>query len=295
MVNLELYKVFYTVAKCGSLTKAAQELYISQPAVSQAIKQLEGQLGASLFNRTHKGMELSAVGGKLIYSQVEEALTLLSEAEKKLTELKTVATGKIRIGATDSIFSHVIADKLAEFNEKYPSVKLELKSSTSPYTLSQLKEGKCDIAFINLPLEDDEVRFYGTVTHLNEVFVAGKKYTELDGIEIPLKRLQEFPLMTIEENTVSRRAFASFVDSLGLNMNPDIEVANWDLMKKLVIKGMGIGLIPREYCRDELDNGELFELKTTPSLPVRGIGIAISRHLSLSFAMKEFLAMFNRG
>lgn len=184
MVNLELYKVFYTVAKCGSLTKAAQELYISQPAVSQAIKQLEGQLGASLFNRTHKGMELSAVGGKLIYSQVEEALTLLSEAEKKLTELKTVATGKIRIGATDSIFSHVIADKLAEFNEKYPSVKLELKSSTSPYTLSQLKEGKCDIAFINLPLEDDEVRFYGTVTHLNEVFVAGKKYTELDGIEI---------------------------------------------------------------------------------------------------------------
>ncbi len=295
MVNLELYKVFYTVAKCGSLTKAAQELYISQPAVSQAIKQLEGQLGASLFNRTHKGMELSAVGGKLIYSQVEEALMLLSEAEKKLTELKTVATGKIRIGATDSIFSHVIADKLAEFNEKYPSVKLELKSSTSPYTLSQLKEGKCDIAFINLPLEDDEVRFYGTVTHLNEVFVAGKKYTELDGIEIPLKRLQEFPLMTIEENTVSRRAFASFVDSLGLNMNPDIEVANWDLMKKLVIKGMGIGLIPREYCRDELDNGEIFELKTTPSLPVRGIGIAISRHLSLSFAMKEFLAMFNRG
>ena len=294
MVNLELYKVFYTVAKCGSLTKAAQELYISQPAVSQAIKQLEGQLGASLFNRTHKGMELSAVGGKLIYSQVEEALTLLSEAEKKLTELKTVATGKIRIGATDSIFSHVIADKLAEFNEKYPSVKLELKSSTSPYTLSQLKEGKCDIAFINLPLEDDEVRFYGTVTHLNEVFVAGKKYTELDGIEIPLKRLQEFPLMTIEENTVSRRAFASFVDSLGLNMNPDIEVANWDLMKKLVIKGMGIGLIPREYCRDELDNGEIFELKTTPSLPVRGIGIAISRHLSIFFEMKVFLEIFNR-
>ncbi len=295
MVNLELYKVFYIVARCGSLTKAAQELYISQPAVSQAIKQLEGQLGTSLFNRTHKGMELSAVGGKLIYAQVEEALTLLGEAEKKLTELKTIATGRIRIGATDSIFSHVIADKLAEFNEKYPSVKLELKSSTSPYTLSQLKEGKCDIAFINLPLEDDEVRFYGTVTHLNEVFVAGKKYAELDGSEIPLKRLQEFPLMMIEENTVSRRAFAAFVESLGLNMNPDIEVANWDLMKKLVIKGMGIGLIPREYCRDELENGEIFELKTTPSLPVRGIGIAISRHLSLSFAMKEFLAMFDRG
>ena len=62
MVNLELYKVFYTVAKCGSLTKAAEELYISQPAVSQAIKQLETQLGGRLFNRTRKGMELTEPG-----------------------------------------------------------------------------------------------------------------------------------------------------------------------------------------------------------------------------------------
>ena len=74
MVNLELYKVFYTVAKCGSLTKAAQELFISQPAVSQAVKQLEGQLGVSLFNRTHKGMELSAGGGKLIFYQFDLAI-----------------------------------------------------------------------------------------------------------------------------------------------------------------------------------------------------------------------------
>ena len=88
MVNLELYRVFYTVAKCGSLTKAAQELYISQPAVSQAIKQFENQLGVSLFNRTHKGMDLSASGGKLIFKQVEEALKLLEDAESKLTGIR---------------------------------------------------------------------------------------------------------------------------------------------------------------------------------------------------------------
>ena len=67
MVNLDLYRVFYTVAKCGSLTRAAEELYISQPAVSQSVKQLESQLGVSLFNRTHRGMELSAQGGKIIF------------------------------------------------------------------------------------------------------------------------------------------------------------------------------------------------------------------------------------
>lgn len=291
MVNLELYKVFYTVAKCGSLTKAAQELYISQPAVSQAVKQLEGQLGITLFNRTHKGMELSAGGGKLIFNKVEEALELLEDAEKKLTELNETAKGTIRIGATDSIFSHVIADKLAQFNERFPAVKLELISSTSPYTVTQLKEGKCDVAFINLPMDDD-VTFFGTVCHLTDVFVAGEKYAELKDMEISLKALQEYPLLMIEENTVARRALSAFGESIGVRFSPDVEVANWDLMKKLVAKGMGVGCIPREYCAAEFDGGELFELKTSPSLPVRGIGIAIARHATLSYAMKEFLAMF---
>lgn len=294
MVNLELYKVFYTVAKCGSLTKAAQELYISQPAVSQAIKQLETQTGVSLFNRTHKGMNLSEGGGKLIYKQVEEAMRLLEDAENTLTELKTTASGTIRIGATDSIFSHVISDKIAEYHAKYPAVKLELISSTSPYTISQLKEGKCDIAFINLPADDEGVRFYGTVAHLSDIFVAGKSYSRNGGDIIPLEKLQEFPLLMIEENTIARRAFGAFCDTLGIRLSPDIEVANWDLMKKLVVKGMGVGCIPREYCTEELESGELTEIKTQPSLPVRGVGVALSGHVTLSYAMKEFLAMFNQ-
>ena len=104
MANLELYRVFYTVAKCGSLTKAADELYISQPAVSQAIKQLENQLGTPHFNRTRRGMELTAQGGKVIFSKVEEALSLFSEAESMISQINTSATGTIRIGASDTIF-----------------------------------------------------------------------------------------------------------------------------------------------------------------------------------------------
>jgi len=295
MVNLELYRVFYTVAKCGSLTKAAQELYISQPAVSQAIKQLESQLGVSLFNRTHRGMELSSAGGKLIYKNIEEALSLIDEAENSLSELKTTATGVIRIGATDSIFAHLLADKIAQFNEKYPAVRLELLSSTSPYTVSQLKEGQCDIAFVNLPLEDDEVRFCGTVSLLSDVFVAGRKFEYLKGEEVPLKRLQELPLLMMEENTVFRRELTKYTRSLGIQLNSEIEVSNWDLMISLAVKGMGVGCIPREYCKKQLESGELFELNTTPALPVRGVGIALAKHMQLSFAMKEFIAMFNRG
>ena len=97
MVNLELYRVFYTVARCGSLTKAAEELFISQPAVSQAVKQLETQLGTTLFNRTHRGMELSVQGGKLIYKKVEDALGLLESAENTLIELKTSPTRMVPV------------------------------------------------------------------------------------------------------------------------------------------------------------------------------------------------------
>ena len=292
MVNLELYRVFYTVAKCGSLTKAAQELYISQPAVSQAIKQLETQTGVSLFTRTHKGMVLSASGGKLIFRQVEEALSLLDGAERKLLEMNTTATGTIRIGATDSIFAHVLADKIAEFSQREPAVKLELISSTSPNTMNWLKEGKCDVAFLNLPIEDDNVRFCGTITHLSDVFVAGKKYGGLKDKVIQLSSLQEYPLLMIESDTVFRREFAKTVGALGVSFTPDIEVSNWDLMKKLVAKGMGVGCIPREYCQDELENGELFELNVAPRHPVRGVGIALAKNVPPSFAIKEFLSLF---
>lgn len=294
MVNLELYRVFNTVAKCGSLTKAAQELFISQPAVSQSIKQLEGQLGVTLFNRTHRGMELSAAGGKLIFKKVEEALRLLDEAESTFTDLRTTDTATIRIGATDAIFYYLLADKIAQYNAEYPSVKFELISATSPETIGQLKEGRCDIAFVNLPIEDDDVKFYGTVAYLNDIFVAGERFSNLKDNPVHIKNLQELPILMIEENTVARHALSAFLDNLGVRLHPDIEVANWDLMIKFAVKGMGVGCIPREYCKKELEDGTLFEVPITTSLPVRGVGIALAKHVPLSSAMKEFIAMFTK-
>lgn len=292
MVNLELYRVFYTVAKCGSLTKAADELFISQPAVSQAVKQLETQLGTTLFNRTHRGMELSLQGGKLIFRQVEEALNLLEDAEHKLTELRTTATGTIRIGATDAIFSNILADKIVKYNVKYPGVKIDLITGTTPETLEQLKTNKCDIAFVNMPVDDKDVNLTGTVAHLTDVFVAGKKYESLKETQVNLADLQEFPLLMIESNTVARKSLTAYTQTLGVKLHPDIEVENWDLMLKFATCGMGIGCVPREYAQPYLDSGDLFEVNVTPRLPVRGVGIALPKNTPVQFALKEFIAMF---
>ncbi len=295
MVNLELYRVFYTVAKCGSLTKAAEELYISQPAVSQSIKQLENQLGMSLFNRTHRGMELSAQGGQQIFRSVEEALMLLDDAENVLMELKNTATGTIRIGASDTIFEYFLSDKIVAFHEKYPAVKFELLSDVTPVTIEQLKTNKCDIAFLNLPIEEDpELILKGNVMYLNDIFIANEKYGELREKQIPLSKLSEYPLILLDSNTVARRAVTNYFNTLGLSLKPDIEVSSWDLMKRLSAKGMGIGCIPREYAKRALyDRKEVFEVKTDPSLPVRSVGMALPKNVPVTFALRKFMELFD--
>ncbi len=294
MVNLDLYRVFYTVAKCGSLTKAAEELYISQPAVSQSIKQLENQLGVSLFNRTHRGMELSAQGGKMIFAKVEKALELFSEAETLIAQVHDSAKGVLRIGASETIFRYFLADKIVRFHEEYPAVKIELISSVTPKTIDELKKGECDMAFVNLPIvPDSDLILYGNCMRLADAFVVGEKYQSLAEKTQPLSAIQSLPLVLLEKNTVARKSLDSFMDAMGINLSSSIEVGSWDLMKRLVVKGMGVGVIPKEYAQRYLEEKMLFEVKTDPVLPARSVGLLLSKTVPASFEVRAFARLFD--
>lgn len=295
MVNLDLYRVFYTVAKCGSLTRAAEELYISQPAVSQAIKQLENQLGGKLFNRTHKGMELSDTGGKQIFSTVEHALRLLTDAENKYSELKNTATGVVRICASDTVSTHFLLKYIKEYHEKYPNVNLILENGTSAETIELLKNKKGDIGFVNLPIDDKDIHLSNTVMQLHDTFVASDKFSELFSQKIDLRRLQDYPLLMLELSTATRQAIVSFAHSQGIHLHPEIELASLELMTELAKNGIGIACIPREFVMHELEEGTLKEIKTNPELPSRAIGLALPKDTELTFAVKEFLKMINNG
>ncbi len=295
MVNLELYRVFYTVAKCGSLTKAAEELYISQPAVSQAIKQLETQLGGKLFNRTHKGMELSDTGGKQIFSTVEQALKLFDDAESKYAELKDTATGIVRICASDTVATHFLLPYIKEYHEKYPDVNLILQNGTSSETIELLKNNKGDIGFVNLPIDDSDINLSNTVMQLHDTFVANDKFSELFGEVVDLKRLQDYPLLMLELSTATRQAIVSFAHSQGVHLHPEIELASLELMTELAKNGIGIACIPREFVKHELEEGSLKEIKTNPTLPARAIGLALPKDGNVIFAVKEFIKMISGG
>ncbi len=295
MVNLELYRVFYTVARCGSLTKAAEELYISQPAVSQAIRQLENQLGTQLFNRKHRGMELTAQGGELIFRDVERALQLLGGAEDRLSELRCSATGTLRIGASETIFQYLLSEKIVEYHKLYPQVKIELITDVSPEIIGMLKTDRCDVGFLNLPIGKEEgIVLAENIRLLHDVFVAGEAFSELRERKLSVWELRNYPLLLMQPHTVARAAFDHFAESLGVKFSPAIEVDSWGFMKQLVADGMGVGCLPREYALHKLADGRLFELDVSPALPVRSVGLALPQNPSMSFALRAFVALFRK-
>lgn len=292
MVNLDLYRVFYTVAKCGSLTKAAEELYISQPAVSQAIKQLENGLGGKLFNRTHKGMELSD-GGKKIFSTVEEALNLLNSAETVYTEYANTATGSIKICASDTVCNSFLMPFLQDYHKKYPFVKLQLINCTSSETVELLKNNKADIGFINLPAPDKDIKVLNVVMQLHDGFFCGQKFFDLTNQVLPLGKLTDYPLLMLEAPTVTTKAVINFASSQGVQLVPEIELGSLELMSELAVKDMGIACVPKEFVQKQVEQGILKEIITEPTLPVRAIGIALPKSTEMNFVVKEFVKIVN--
>lgn len=165
--------------------------------------------------------ELSAQGGKLIFSRVEQALSLIDEAENMIAQLNTSATGTIRIGASDMIFEYFLADKIVEYHEKFPAVKIELLSDLSPRTLEALKANRCDVCFVNLPIAlDPELSVHGNCMRLTDIFITNEKHIELTRGVIPLARLQDYPLIFLEQGTVARKSLTNFLENVGSTSNP---------------------------------------------------------------------------
>ncbi|MBQ3571393.1 MAG: LysR family transcriptional regulator [Clostridia bacterium] len=293
MVNLDLYRVFYAVAKCGSLTKAADELFISQPAVSQAIKQLEGQLGGKLFNRLSRGMELTD-GGKKMFQIVSDTIDKLKVAENEFSQLTENAAGTIRISASDLFTTYKLMKYISEFNLIYPNVTFSFTNSTTRKSIELVKENKVDIGFVNLPINDKNVLFTGQTGILNDIFVASSKYNHLLNKEIKLADISSYPLILLDGSTSSRIENDRFAQDLNIKLTPEIEVSSLPLMIALAKEGFGIACVPKEYVVHELNNKELFELNVTPNFPVRATGVIVNKEKNYSFAVAEFLKLLNK-
>ncbi|MBR2337468.1 MAG: LysR family transcriptional regulator [Clostridia bacterium] len=294
MIDLDLYRVFYTVAKCGSLTKASEELYISQPAVSQAIKHLETQLGGKLFNRVSRGMELTETGGRQIFEIVERAIKLLDSAESKFKESKNIATGVLRISAADTVVTHYLMRYIKKFHELYPNVVITFKDCTTKDTLERIKSHKADIGLVSLPINDDDVLLTGQTGVIEDIFVASDKYSNLFDSIIDLRDLPDYPIIMLDNSTSTKKEITNFLDKHGITVTPEFEAGSVELIIEMAKNGMGIACVPRRYVLEELARKELYEIKVSPTLPTRATGVVLNKDVNThSFALKEFVKILD--
>lgn len=294
-MNLEWYRVFLAVAQHHSFSGAAQELYITQPAVSQAIKQLERFLDTPLFVRTSKGVQLTS-GGELLLDYAQKAFGILDRGERQFEELKTLQAGTLRIGAGDTLCRHYLLPHLRAFQQKYPQINIMVTNRTSDETVELLKAGQVDLGFVNLPLDIPRDIVSENMAALHDCFVYGERYfPAFDGTPVPLGQLQQHTLLVLEGQSASRRYLDEVLFQHSIALSPQIELGSVDLLLEFAAAGLGIAAVPREYAKGYLDSGTLRVMHTNPTIPPRHIGLIHHKQIPLPVAAQSFLYLQKQG
>lgn len=290
--KLELYRVFCQVAQSLSFSKAAHQLYLSQPAVSQAVRQLEEQLGTQLFAREARGVSLTSQG-KLLYEYASSALGLIATVEEKLVGLSDLSQGELRVGAGDAITKHLLLPALEEFHGKYPQVRLSILNRTSLESIELLQSGVIDIAFVNLPLSGEKITVHQTF-QVQDIFVAGAKFTHLQRAPLSLEELAAQPLIMLERKSNTRGYIEKFFLNQGVSISPEIAVASYSLLLELAKINLGVSCVIRSFAQEYLESGQLFEIPLQTPFPLRSIGMVSLKNVSLIPAAQQLLEILNQ-
>ena len=291
-VKLELYRVFREVAETGNISVAAKNLYISQSAVSQSIKQLETALQARLFARSPRGVTLTGEG-QMLYQYVRSALSLLSTGEDKLSQAQQLLLGTLVIGASDTVTSWFLTPYLDEFHRQHPGIRLKIVSGRSAKVLSLLKSGAVDIAFASSPADSAVDSWPCFSTH--SVFVAGSQYPcDFDHAHTR-QEIADFPLILLERKASSRVFLEQEFLKSGVTLNPEIELSSRSLLVSLARIGLGVAGVTPEFVQDALDTGDIRLLKTDFSIPARSVDMCTLRDVAPTAAATAFMEMVRQG
>lgn len=270
ITDLNQLKIFHLVATYESVSKAANKLHISQPAVSQTIKNLELEIDFPLFIRTNKGVKLTNEGlsiytySKNIFRQVE----LLNQT---LQDLSTLEAGILNIGASDTICKYYLIDILKKFEEKYPKIRYRVTNCTTTESLNLLKSHDVDIAFIHTPIANNTFSYLNCL-RLDDVFVCAYDFD--DSNINSLSDLTKYRTLLLEETSHSRRALDNNLLKYNVSLKPKFELASLDLLIEFCKKNMGIICVSKQYIKNELNNKELKIINIKEKLDNRYIALA---------------------
>ncbi len=286
--NFEYYKVFYYAARFGSLTMAGTELSISQPAVSQALKQLESALKVKLFVRSARGIRLTPEG-EILYGHVKAGYEQILLGEKKLSSMLRLDYGELRIGASDMTLKFYLLPLLEEYHEKFPGIKVTVTNAPTPETLDLLRQGKIDFGAVSMPFQAGGELFVTPVKEIEDVFVAGRRFTQYKNHMLDLQELERLPVISLEGKTSTRSYLDGFLGKSGIRLCPEFELATSDMIVQFALRGLGIGSVVKDFAAEYLEDGRLFELRFNKIIPKRQICVVRNGRTPVSRAAGEFL------
>lgn len=281
---MEQYYNFYMVAEYGSISKAAERLYVSQPAVTKSIKNLEGNLGVILFHRTSKGVTLTGEG-KILYEHVKLAFTEIRQGEKLIKKLKDKSLGVVRIGISNTLCKYYFMPYLKKFHELYPNIKIEITNRVTLETLEHLEKGLLDCAIVSRLADEKRFHFQKLMT-IQDIFVAKDKAPKN---KITLQELEEYPMLFLEKKNATRKYIDEYLLKNNGNLQIDIEISSMEFLVEFAKIGLGVASVIEDFIGDELQNGTLHKWNVIPPIDPRSIGLIYNEKTNLSIASQTFI------
>ena len=288
-INLDLYKVFCVVAKNESISRGANELMISQPAISKSIKSLESQLNVKLFIRKRDGVSLTAEG-EILYKKIKEAMDLITSAENDINLITTGKYGTINIGASTTIIHEFLMEYIEKFNSIYPNIEIKIHTDNIKELTKKLRNNVIDILITNSPYsftsEFEDIK----LIDLNDCFVFNKNFDYLKNKKLTIKDLEKLPLIILEKGTKTRMRLDDYCISNNIKLNPKMELHSNSLVKEFTLSGFGIGMLTKENVKKQLENKELFELNIKHNIPKTSLSLIHSKENN-KIVKKLFIGM----
>lgn len=311
--NLSLYKIFNTVASTGNISKAAKELFISQPAISKSIGRLEEDLGITLFIRTSRGVKLTEEGG-MLYDYTKSAFETLQQGEETLRRINALGIGHLRIGVSTTLCKYILLPCLKDFVRQYPHIKITIHNQSTFHTLEMLENNKLDIGLVGKPSSLKSLEFY-KVAMIEDIFVASNSYLEnlrvrelagskadeedtiansslMENTEI----IKSANVMLLDEKNMTRLYIDEYFARNNIVTKQILEVSDMDLLIEFAKIGLGLSCVIKEFIQKELDAGTLLEIPLEKPLGKREVGFAFLSSSPRSDSLQRFIDfMSNRS
>ncbi|MGO8949389.1 MAG: LysR substrate-binding domain-containing protein [Ktedonobacterales bacterium] len=297
-LNLHLLRLFTAVVEAGSFSRAAANLYVSQPAVSKAVVELERQVGVALLDRSRRRITLTAAGATL-YRYAEQIFVTERSAEIELARLQGVAEGKLAIGASTTIGVYLLPAWLADFRERYPAIRLFLDIGTTHDITLRLLQTPLDIAFVEGPVGDDRIQLTSWMTDRLLVIASSKhplaRVSQVEGAgPIDRARLLDEPFIAREPGSATRVFIDEELRKRGVLLPVSIEAGSNEAIKQLVTWGLGLALLSEATIQAEVTAGSLVVLDVPDLVIERRFTLLQVTGRPLSPSAQAFLALLFR-